>query len=154
MKTNDDKTRKENIQTRRDRYNRNNKLCLMLDKHNTLWNYEVERGEIMIIVSQDKTKTTDSLNLRIDVIAEEKGEFPNIERKPIGYCIVDKKYSTQLGTYETEERAKEVLQEIIKQKAMFELFRTMPAGGDVQTEVLERFEHRKIIFDAYEMPED
>lgn len=45
MKTNDDQTREENIQTRRDRYDRSNKLCLVLDKHNTLWNYEVERGE-------------------------------------------------------------------------------------------------------------
>lgn len=66
----------------------------------------------MLIVSQDKMNTTDSLNLKIEVIIEEKGEFPNIERKPIGYCLVDKKYSTQLGTYKTEERTKEVLQEI------------------------------------------
>lgn len=47
MKTNDNKTREENIQTRHNRYDRSNRLCLMLDKHNTLWNYEVERGEIM-----------------------------------------------------------------------------------------------------------
>lgn len=67
----------------------------------------------MLIVSQDRTQITDNLSLRIEVIVEEQGEFPNIQREPISYCVVDKKYSTQLGFYKTEERAKEVLQEII-----------------------------------------
>lgn len=75
----------------------------------------------MLIVSQDRTETTDNLNLKIEVIVEEQGEFPNIKREPIGYCIVDKKYSTQLGTYKTEKRALEVLQEIVSKYRQYNL---------------------------------
>jgi hypothetical protein len=37
-----------------------------------------------------------------------------------------------IATYALEERAKEVLQEIIKQKAYFELLRLAPTGGREQ----------------------
>lgn len=67
----------------------------------------------MLIVSQNKEVTTESLELRIDCTTREKGEFPNIKIEIIGYCVVDKKHDTFLGKYKTEERAKEVLQEII-----------------------------------------
>ena len=65
----------------------------------------------MIIVSQDKTATTQSLDLRIDYTYNESREFPNFKKEIV--CIVDRKYNTILGEYSTEERAKEVLQEII-----------------------------------------
>lgn len=61
----------------------------------------------MLIVSQDKMKTTENMNLWI----EELWENTEFERKlfyiknPIG----------TLGKYETKERAKEVLQAIIKE---------------------------------------
>lgn len=61
----------------------------------------------MLIVSQDKMKTTENMNLWI----EELWENTEFERKlfyiknPIG----------TLGTYETKERAKEVLQAIINE---------------------------------------
>ncbi len=61
----------------------------------------------MLIVSQDKMKTTEKMELWI----EELWENTEFERKlfyiknPIG----------TLGTYTTKERAKEVLKEIIKE---------------------------------------
>lgn len=58
----------------------------------------------MIIVSQDKKKITDNMNLYIDNV------YP--------YSLDEPRYSIEndncrLGQYLTEERAKEVLQEII-----------------------------------------
>ena len=59
----------------------------------------------MIIVSQDKKKITDNMNLYIDRV------YP--------YSLDEPRYSIEndncrLGQYLTEERAKEVLQEILK----------------------------------------
>lgn len=59
----------------------------------------------MIIVSQDKKKITDNMNLYIDKV------YP--------YSLDEPRYSIgndncRLGQYLTEERAKEVLQEILK----------------------------------------
>lgn len=68
----------------------------------------------MLILSQDKTKITENLELRIDNILKETGKFPNINTQIVEYCIVNKKYNTVLGEYNTEERAKEVLQEILE----------------------------------------
>ena len=106
----------------------------------------------MIIVSQDKTETTDNLNLRIEVIVEEQGEFPSIIRKPTGYCIVDKKYSTQLEIYKTEERAKEVLQGIIRvyEKAGNIAFETDEFKTD-ENETAFKITNNSNVF---EMPED
>ena len=59
----------------------------------------------MIIVSQDKKKITDNMNLYIDKV------YP--------YSLDEPRYSIEndncrLGQYLTEERAKEVLKEILK----------------------------------------
>lgn len=51
-------------------------------------------------------------------------------------------------------KLEKVLQEIVKQKAMFALFRTAPTGGKEQTEMLEKFAQKKIILDTYEMPKE
>lgn len=58
----------------------------------------------MIIVSQDKKRTVENLNLGI----REAGEYNQ------NYVIYNTEIGEDLGEYSTEERAKEVLQEITK----------------------------------------
>ena len=62
----------------------------------------------MIIVSQDKTKIVNFDNLTQIYITQDEEETANFIR----YESVDSLYE-DLGEYKTEERAKEVLQEII-----------------------------------------
>ena len=62
----------------------------------------------MIIVSQDKTKIVNFDNLIQIYITQDEEETANFIR----YESVDSLYE-DLGEYKTEERAKEVLQEII-----------------------------------------
>lgn len=56
----------------------------------------------MIIVSQDKKRIVENLNLGI----KKPGEYNK------NYVIYNTEVGTDLGEYKTEERAKEVLQEI------------------------------------------
>ena len=63
----------------------------------------------MLILSQDKKLITEDLNL---VITEET--FKDVGK---GYVISNEKY--RLAFYATEERAKEVLQEIINEYKVF-----------------------------------
>ena len=63
----------------------------------------------MIIISQDKTKIVNFDNLIQIYITQDEEETANFIR----YESVDSLYD-DLGEYKTEERAKEVLQEIIK----------------------------------------
>lgn len=103
----------------------------------------------MIIVSQDKTNILNFSNIQ------------NVRIEPYGTHIKGKKiykifagnsegYATELGTYNTEERSKEVLQEIYKNYSDFELIRC----------VNDNFQQKLIIgnknkyFDIYQMPED
>ena len=58
----------------------------------------------MIIVSQDKKKIVENLNLGIS----KPGEYNR------NYVIYNTEIGEELGEYKTEERAKEVLQEIIE----------------------------------------
>lgn len=58
----------------------------------------------MIIVSQDRKRIVENLNLGI----RNKGEYNQ------NYVIYNTEIGEDLGEYATEERAKEVLQEIIK----------------------------------------
>ena len=58
----------------------------------------------MIIVSQDKKMIIENFNLRIN----EPGEYNK------NYVIYNVELGEDLGEYATEERAKEVLQEIIE----------------------------------------
>lgn len=64
----------------------------------------------MIIVSQDKNKI---INLD-NVINIEYADYTNISRGHEIYCNGVVKNAIKLGVYKTKERAKEVLQEIIK----------------------------------------
>ena len=63
----------------------------------------------MIIVSQDKKRTTESMELFINMTIG--------DNEPAVYGIYADKSNSylNLGIYQTEERAKEVLQKIIKQ---------------------------------------
>ncbi len=98
----------------------------------------------MIIVSQDKDKIINHDNVQLLWINV------NILNKTIKtfYIYADHDF---LGEYETEERAKEVLQEIVKQKAIFEYFKNVPE----RTQILlaKDFKEDNEIFDTYEMPE-
>ena len=99
----------------------------------------------MIIVSQDKRSIYNFNNVKsIDIVRNEIYITDDILADS-GACI---------AKYTTEERAKEVLQEVIKRKALFELFKTAPKGGREQTEMLEKFAQNNIIFDTYEMPKE
>lgn len=75
----------------------------------------------MIIVSQDKETITQSLDLTIDCTYNECGEFPNIKKEKVNFIIVDKKYNMILAEYSTEERAKEVLKDLISRYEAIEL---------------------------------
>lgn len=102
----------------------------------------------MIIVSQDKTQIFNFDNINYLQMGK---NFDNDFAVEINYS--DCNYNV-IARYKTEKRAKEVLQEILKQKAMFELYRLLPTGGREQTEMLERFVQKRIILDTYEMPEE
>lgn len=95
----------------------------------------------MIIVSQDKTNILNFSNIQ------------NVRIEPYGTHIKGKKiykifagnsegYATELGTYDTEERAKEVLQEIWK---FYETAKRYSSDG-----IGIVFEKRFV----YEMPEE
>lgn len=98
----------------------------------------------MIIVSQDKKKIVENLNLGIS----KPGEYNR------NYVIYNTEIGEELGEYKTEERAKEVLQEIINLNIKFELYKTMPAEGKGQAIMLDNFSNNNIKFDTYEMPKE
>lgn len=102
----------------------------------------------MIIVSQDKKNIVNFDNVGRVYAMKHPNEKPDVR------CSTLPDLEIILGSYETEERAKEVLQEIIKRNARFAMYREAPTGGREQTEMLEDFIENKIIFDTYEMPED
>ena len=91
----------------------------------------------MIIVSQDKTKIVNFDNLIQIYITQDEEETANFIR----YESVDSLYE-DLGEYKTEERAKEVLAEIIKS---YRDYRTAECDG--YTNVLQE----TAVFD---IPED
>ncbi len=95
----------------------------------------------MIIVSQDKTHILNFDNVQ-DVRIEPYGT--HIKGKKIYKIFAGnfEGYATELGTYDKEERAKEVLQEIIKS---YRAYRTAECDG--YTNVLEETA-------VYEMPKE
>ena len=94
----------------------------------------------MIIVSQDKKAIHN-----FDNILSLQVEGSDV----IVYDTIND--GSSLGIYSSEERAKEVLQEIVKQKAIFEFFKNVPE----RTQILltKDFKEDNEIFDTYEMPE-
>lgn len=69
----------------------------------------------MVIVSQDKKRTTESMELFIDMIIG--------DNEPIVYGIYADKSNSylNLGIYKTEKRAQEVLQEIVSKYRQYNL---------------------------------
>ena len=96
----------------------------------------------MIIVSQDRDLIINFDNVIVIGIAQNNS-------KEIDSITVDKE-EQYLGEYKTEERAKEVLQEIYKNYADFELIRCI--NDNFQQQLIVRNKNK--YFDIYEMPED
>lgn len=91
----------------------------------------------MIIVSQDKTKIVNFDNLTQIYITRDEEETATFIR----YETVDSLYD-DLGEYKTEERAKEVLQEIMKKYLDIKCF------YNSKYEVMQAIEQPKV----FEMP--
>lgn len=84
----------------------------------------------MIIVSQNKTKIVNFDNLIQIYITQDEEETANFIR----YESVDSLYD-DLGQYKTEERAKEVLQEIVKKYSSYLELKGGPAIIQGQTDI-------------------
>lgn len=102
----------------------------------------------MIIVSQDKTKIVNFDNLTQIYLTQDEEETETFIR----YETVDSLYD-DLGEYKTEERAKEVLQEIYTYKAMFEFYKSNPMDKGLHEEIVNDLDKDNVLFDVYEMPE-
>ncbi len=96
----------------------------------------------MIIVSQDKNMTTECLELEI------------IDRD-IGFAIYSYGLCEDIGIYKTEERAKEVLEEIIKCYANTEQYKCLSGmpncASEEKVNVLNKLAENAVI---YEMPQE
>lgn len=97
----------------------------------------------MIIVSQDETSIIN---------------FDNIEEIYVSGKFISVNYSLNnnecIAEYKTEERAKEVLQEIYTYKAMFEFYKSNPMDKGLHEEIVNDLDKDNVLFDVYEMPED
>lgn len=98
----------------------------------------------MIIVSQDKKRIINFKNIT-DINIEFIHSDYELRASFIGECE-----SFNIGNYEKEERAKEVLQEIYKNYADFELIRCI--NDNFQQHLIVGNKNK--YFDIYEMPED
>ena len=106
----------------------------------------------MIIVSQDKETIVNFDNIVTlyvirDCISEEKG----LDGYNIDYSTNDE-INIVIATYKTEERAKEVLQEIIQTKSNFEYYKY--ADESKRNEVDPYMKTKYKSFDTYEMPSE
>lgn len=105
----------------------------------------------MVIISQDKNMI---INFNSIVSVYVIKNYISEEESYKGYNIdfaTNEEINFVLATYNTEERAKEVLQEIVKQKSIFEYFKNVPER--TQNLIAKDFTEDNKIFDIYEMPE-
>lgn len=98
----------------------------------------------MIIVSQDKETIINFENItRISIMPPvEEGYKYSIA---INSCL-------DLGYYKTEERAKEVLDEIVNTRAITEIYKC--SNDDTQDIFDRKMLEENLIFDTYEMPKE
>ena len=102
----------------------------------------------MIIVSQDKTKIVNFDNLTQIYITQDEEE--TITEYYIRYEDCNNSYE-DIGTYKTEERAKEVLQEIAQKFSSYLKLEGGPAILQGQIDIQPNIFN---IPKVYEMPED
>lgn len=98
----------------------------------------------MIIVSQDKKRITKSLELFVDKAI---GEYYGV------LCQDKREITVCLGYYKTEERAKEVLKEIIETYQMSKFYETS-VSSEIQFGLVETVKKSKLDLYCYEMPEE
>ena len=101
----------------------------------------------MIIVSPDKNRIINFDNILQLYITREPAA---IKKYWIRYEDCNNFYE-DIGIYETEERAKEVLQEIVKNNSIFNYFKCV--NSEVQETMAGSFIRADFMFDVYEMPE-
>lgn len=105
----------------------------------------------MIIVSQDKTQILNFENVQ-NVRIEQYGT--HIKGKKIYKIFAGnfEGYATELGNYQTEERAKEVLDEIVNMRGIFEMYKC--SDNNTQDMADKWMLKSNQIFDIYEMPKE
>ena len=102
----------------------------------------------MIIVSQERTEKINFDNVININITDCKEDGYLIS---VGFIVGRDDNYRELGYYKTEERAKEVLNDIIKQKTMFEYFKVV--DDETQEKMTETMQKTGMIFEVYKMPE-
>ena len=103
----------------------------------------------MIIVSQDKELIVNYENIEVLGIGNPL-ENNNAKFGIIANVISDNQYI--LGEYKTEERAKEVLQEIIKTNSNFGYYKCVNESERDGLNPLMKTKYK--FFDVYEIPEE
>ena len=104
----------------------------------------------MIIVSQDKETIVNFDNIvTLYVIKDCISEIKGLDGYNIDYSTNDE-INIVIATYKTEERAKEVLQEIIQTRNNFEYYKY--ADESKRNEVDSYMKTKYKFFDTYEMP--
>ena len=103
----------------------------------------------MIIVSQERTEIINFENVININITDCKEDGYLISA---GFIVGRDDNYRELGYYKTEERAKEVLNDIIKQKTMFEYFKAV--DDETQEKMTETMQKAGMIFEVYKMPKE
>lgn len=83
----------------------------------------------MLIVNQDRNRTTESIELTIEANTVERGNFPTTTIEITGYYILDRKNGIVLGEYKTKERTQEVYDEIIERYENWEYMKVGQPSG-------------------------